>query len=222
MSKSPHSLARPEDRFSIRALHMVNTLLARVYHNLTVLTPTTIPRKGPAILVCNHISPIDPILIQSTATYRLIMWMMAKEYMELPVLGKVFRKLDVIPVDRGTRETGPMRTAFRRLHEGRVIGIFPEGKISTTNELLEFQTGVAMMAIRAKVPVYPAYLDGTQRNKDMVEAFLQRSRSIITFGPEVIFDRRDTSKESIDAATAKIKEAVKLLKNDVDAYRQMR
>jgi 1-acyl-sn-glycerol-3-phosphate acyltransferase len=212
--------SRPEDRLSIRVLHMVNTLLARVYHNLRVLKPATVPREGAAIIVCNHISPIDPVLVQSTCTYRLIMWMMAKEYMELPVLGRVFKALDVIPVDRGTRETGPMRTAFRRLHEGRIVGIFPEGRISTTNELLDFQTGVALMAIRAKVPVYPAYLDGTQRNKDMVQAFLQRSSSVITFGPEVVFDRTDTSKETIDAATAKIQSAVKLLKLEVDACRK--
>jgi 1-acyl-sn-glycerol-3-phosphate acyltransferase len=206
----------------IKSLQVVNTLLARVYHNLKVLSPAMIPRVGPAILVCNHISPIDPVLIQSTSTYRLVMWMMAKEYMDLPVLGRVFKKLDVIPVDRGTRETGPMRTAFRRLHEGRIVGIFPEGKISTINDLLEFQTGVALMAIRAKVPVYPAYLDGTQRNKSMVQAFIQRSSSVITFGPEVIFDRSDTSKETIDAATAKIRQAVNLLRLEVDAYRKMR
>ena len=112
-------------------------MLARVYHNLKVLTPSPLPRQGPAIVVCNHISPIDPILIQSACTYRVICWMMAKEYMELPVLGRVFKMLEVIPVDRGTRETGPLRTAFRRLHEGRILGIFPEGKISTTGELLE-------------------------------------------------------------------------------------
>jgi 1-acyl-sn-glycerol-3-phosphate acyltransferase len=106
------------------------------------------------------------------------------------------------------------------LHEGRIIGIFPEGKISTTNDLLDFQTGVALIAIRAKVPVYPAYLDGTQRNKEMVQAFLQRSSSVITFGPEVVFDRSDTSKETIDAATAKIKSAVNLLKLEVDDYRK--
>jgi 1-acyl-sn-glycerol-3-phosphate acyltransferase len=220
--RTKKDVPRPEDRFSIRALHVVNTMLARVYHDLKVLKPATIPRHGPAILVSNHISPIDPVLIQSTSTYRLITWMMAKEYMDLPVLGRVFKKLDVIPVERGGRETGPLRTALRRLHEGRIIGIFPEGKISTTNELLDFQTGVALMAIRAKVPVYPAYLDGTQRNKEMVQAFLQRSRSVITFGPAVIFDRSDTSKESIDAATAKIKEATNLLKIEVDAYRKMR
>ena len=173
-------------------------------------------------MVCNHFSSIDPVLIQSACSNRLITWMMAKEYMDLPVLGRVFRLLDVIPVDRGSRETGPLRTALRRLGEGRVIGIFPEGTFSTTGELLEFQTGVALMAIRAKVPVYPAYLDGTQRNKGMAQAFIVRSKSVVKFGPEVIFDRSDTSKENIEAATAKIRLAVELLRMDVDACRQMR
>ena len=220
----PHSsqLSRPEDRFSIRVLHLVNTLFGRVYHNLKVLTPATVPRQGPAIVICNHISPIDPVLVQSTCTYRLITWMMAKEYMDLPYLGSVFRKLDVIPVDRGTRETGPLRTALRRLHEGRIIGIFPEGKISSTKDMLDFQTGVALMAIRAKVPVYPAYLDGTQRGKEMVPALLSRSRSAIAFGPEVIFNRKDTSKENIDAATASLKFAMENIKLEVDAYRKVK
>jgi 1-acyl-sn-glycerol-3-phosphate acyltransferase len=222
LNKSPDHPPRPEDRLSIRALHAVNTLLARVYHNLKVLEPSRLPHRGPAIVVCNHISPIDPILLQSACTYRLITWMMAKEYMALPVLGRAFRLLDVIPVDRGTRETGPLRTALRQLKEGRIIGIFPEGKISTTGDLLDFQTGVALMAIKANVPVYPAYLDGTQRNKEMVPAFLQRSSSVISFGPEVVFDRKDTAKEAIDAATAKIKSDMQLLRIDVDAYRKKR
>jgi 1-acyl-sn-glycerol-3-phosphate acyltransferase len=220
---NPHPPAiRPEDRMSIRALHVVNTLFGRVYHNLTVLAPSTIPRDGPAIVVCNHISPIDPVLVQSAATYRLITWMMAKEYMELPVLGRVFRILDVIPVDRGSRETGPLRTALRRLKEGRIIGIFPEGKISTTNDLLEFQTGVALMAIRAKVPVIPVYLDGTQRNKEMVPALIERSTSVLTFGPEVVFDRSNTNDATLQAATKKIREALSLLRLNVDDFRKLR
>jgi 1-acyl-sn-glycerol-3-phosphate acyltransferase len=125
-------------------------------------------------------------------------------------------------VERGSRESGPLRTVFRRLGEGRVVGIFPEGMISTTNDLLDFQTGAALIAIRAGVPVYPAYLDGTQRNKEMVPAFLQRSESVISFGPEVLFSRADTSKPIVDAATEKIKSAVQSLRFDVDAYRKIR
>ena len=222
MPKQHASTIRPEDRVSIRALHVVNTLFGRAYHDLTVLAPATLPREGPAIVVCNHISPIDPVLVQSAATYRLITWMMAKEYMALPILGRVFQVLDVIPVDRGSRETGPLRMALRRLAEGRIIGIFPEGKISTSNDLLDFQTGVALMAIRAKVPVIPVYLDGTQRNKDMVPALLQRSSSVVNFGPPVDFDRSDTSVANLESATKKIREALCLLRLDVDEFRKLR
>ncbi len=198
----------------------MNTLVARVYHALTIVQPSHLPRNGPGIVVCNHISPIDPILIQSACRDRLITWMMAKEYMELPVLGRVFKLLDVIPVDRGSRETGPLRAALRHLKDGRVIGIFPEGKISTNNQLLDFQTGVALMALRARVPVFPAYLDGTQRNKTMGQAFLQRSSSQLCFGPALVFDHLDTSKQSVDQATAEIKAAIEILRNRVDESRR--
>jgi len=201
---------------------MVNTLFARIYHNLTILHPSHLPRDGPAIVVSNHISGLDPLLIQSACRYRLITWMMAREYMELPAMGRIFRVLGVIPVDRGSRETGPLRRAFRQLDNGRIIGIFPEGKIAATRELLPFQTGVALMAIRSNVPVHPVYLDGTQRNKEMGQAFFQRTRAIISFGPEVEFDRSETSKEKIDAATDAIKSAVFKLRLEVDNFRKLR
>lgn len=214
--------SRPEDQLSIRFLHAVNTLFARVYHHLTVLSPSPLPRHGPAIVVCNHLSSLDPLLVQSACTYRLITWMMAKEYMAMPGMGRVFRTLGVIPVDRGSRETGPLRTALRQLAAGRIIGIFPEGRISTTGDVLDFQTGVALMAIRAKVPVFPAYLDGTQRNREMEQAFFKRSRSVIRFGPAVELDRSDTNRETLEQATAAIRAAVNQLRLRVDASRGIR
>jgi 1-acyl-sn-glycerol-3-phosphate acyltransferase len=222
LNSSNHHLPRPEDQLSIRALHGVNTLFSRVYHNLTVLSPAKIPRTGPAIVVCNHISSLDPLLLQSACTYRLIMWMMAKEYMDIPYMGKIFQTLQVIPVDRGSRETTPMRTALRRLDEGRIVGIFPEGGISKTGDLMEFQTGVAMMAIRAKVPVFPAYQDGTQRNLDMGQAFLHRTQTVINFGAEVEFDRSNTHRSTLDAATLAIRTAMLELRSGVDDFRKVR
>jgi 1-acyl-sn-glycerol-3-phosphate acyltransferase len=217
---------RPEDRLPIRVLHAVNTLFTRVYHNLTVLEPSHLPLEGPAIVVCNHISGLDPLLVQSACKHRLITWMMAKEYMDIPAMGRIFKTLGVIPVDRGSKDSGPLRQVFRQLEQGRVIGIFPEGRISTTNQLLDFQTGVGMIALKSKVPVYPVYLDGTQRNKEMGPAFLQRSSSVIAFGPPLTFDRpgtaRDTSKERIDAVTQSIKSAVFALQGRVDSYSKVR
>ena len=216
------SHSRPEDRVPVLMLHAVNTLFTRIYHNLTILTPSHLPRHGAAILVCNHISPLDPLMIQSVCRSRLITWMMAKEYMDLPAMGRIFRTLGVIPVDRGKRETGALRQVFRQLEQGRIIGIFPEGRISTTGHLLEFQTGAALIAIRTGLPVFPVFIDGTQRNKEMAQAFLQPARSVITFGPTLSFAGLGNSKASIEQATARIKNGILNLEIQVDTFRNVR
>ena len=190
-----------------------NVLFARIYHRLTVITPPPLPAKGPAILVCNHTSGLDPLLIQSVCK-RVIVWMMAREYYEIRPLKPFFQLLEAIPVDRASRDTGAMRSALRALQEGRILGIFPEGRISTVKgQLLPFQTGVAQMAIKLKIPVYPAFLNGTQYGvSDMVPAFTHRQEATLRFGPAVEFDRSSTSRESLEAATAKLQAAVNLLR----------
>jgi hypothetical protein len=64
------------------------------------------------------------------------------------------------------------------------------------------------MAIKTKVPVFPVYLDGSQRGKEIASAVLTPGVSSITFGPEVVFDRDSTTKEALEAATQKIVKAV--------------
>jgi 1-acyl-sn-glycerol-3-phosphate acyltransferase len=150
------------------------------------------------------------MLIQSVCR-RVIVWMMAKEYYEIRLMMPIFRALEVIPVDRAARDTSAMRSALRALQEGRILGVFPEGRIETTPELLPFQPGVAQMAIKTKVRVYPAYLDGTQRGMEVGEALVRRNESSIAFGPAIEFERSSTSRDSLDAATAKIRAAVEKL-----------
>jgi 1-acyl-sn-glycerol-3-phosphate acyltransferase len=201
-------------------LHLTDILFTRVYHNLTVLAPQRIPREGPAILICNHISSIDPAFLQATVHHRLIIWMMAKEYMELPGMGWFFRTIGVIPVERSGRDTGPLRAALRELEAGHVLGIFPEGRISTTREMLPFQTGVALMAIKTGVPVLPAYIDGTQRGKEMLPAALSRNAASVTFGPEVEFDRDGgTSRQNLEQATAAMRASIERLAEQTEIIR---
>ena len=195
----------------MRLLYAGNVLVSRVYHRLQVLRPARLPRRGPAILVCNHISGLDPLLIQS-ACRRVITWMMASEYYDVKVIGWVFRTVEAIPVDRSGRDLAATRAALRAIAAGRIVGIFPEGRIETDHELLPFQTGVALMAIKTGVPVFPAYLEGTQRGKEMLPALLVPNRARLAFGPEVQFDRSSTSKSTLEQATDKIRIAVEDLK----------
>jgi 1-acyl-sn-glycerol-3-phosphate acyltransferase len=202
----------PEKRLSVRALKAFDVLFARCYHRVTVESPPRLPRAGAAILVCNHTSGLDPLLIQSVCR-RVIVWMMAKEYYDITAIGWVFRAVDAIPVERSGRDLSSTRQALRALADGRVLGIFPEGKIETSRELLPFQTGVAMMAIKTDVPVYPAYLDGTQRGKEMLPAILVPNRATLRFGPPVEFDRSGTAKPQLEEATARIQSAVAALRD---------
>jgi 1-acyl-sn-glycerol-3-phosphate acyltransferase len=156
------------------------------------------------------------MLIQS-ANQRLITWMMAKEYYDLKSLTWLYKLVEAIPVERTGRDLVATRAALRALGNGRVLGIFPEGKIETSRDLLPFQTGVAMMAIKTGVPVFPAYLDGTQRGKAMVEAIIHPRHASIRFGPAVEFSRTSTSKESLEQGTEAIKNAVSALKIATEA-----
>jgi hypothetical protein len=60
--------------------------------------------------------------------------------------------------------------------------------------------------------VYPVFLDGTQRNKTMIGGFIWPNRATLAFGPPVEFDRSDTSQETLDAATEKIRQAIEALR----------
>jgi len=199
----------PERRLPVRLLLAANHLFTRVYHQVSVKTSCPLPSKGPAILVCNHVSGLDPLLVQSGVPRRLITWMMAAEYYNISrAMDWMFKTVEVIPVQRSGRDLAATRMALRALHTGRILGIFPEGKIAETRELLPFQTGVALMAIKANVPVFPAYLDGTQRGKEMVPAVVSPNRSTLLFGPQVKLDSSSTSRESLEQNTQRIRQAI--------------
>lgn len=189
-------------------------MFTRIYHHTTILSGSTLPRKGPAILVCNHISGLDPMLIQA-ACRRMIVWMMASEYYEIRGLRWFYRRIQAIPVYRSGRDTAATRTALRALHAGKVLGVFPEGRIEPNQQLLPFQTGVAMMAMKTGIDVYPAYLEGTQRGKEMLEAIFRSNRVHISFGPAISFSRSDASKEQLEQQTTRIQKAVSELRSEV-------
>jgi 1-acyl-sn-glycerol-3-phosphate acyltransferase len=190
---------------------IANQGFCSIYHRVELIGQCTLPARGAAILVCNHVSGLDPLLIQSVCP-RMIVWMMAREYYEVRPLGWIFRTVEAIPVDRSGRDLAATRAAMRALEAGRILGVFPEGRIEKTPELLEFQTGVALLAIRSGVPVFPAYLEGTQRGKEMVGAFLLPNRARLMFGSPVEFERGDPDRGALTEATNKIASAVRELK----------
>ena len=207
---NPLAYSTPENVPIRRMLHACDRLFARVYHRLDVLSPCRLPRTGAAILVCNHTSPLDPILIQSVCP-RPIVWMMAKEYYEVRGLNWIYRQVEAIPVARSGRDMAATREALRALKYGRILGVFPEGKIEKTLDLLPFQTGIALLAGKAGVEIFPTYLDGTQRGKNMVDAVIRRQHAQIAFGTGLGVPPDTGSREAMEAVTIRVQAAVRKL-----------
>lgn len=164
----------------------LNRWYVRAYHHLTLANASTIPAEGPAILAPTHTSVLDPLLIQST-TRRRIYWLMAAEYMSIPLTGPFWRAAGIVPVHRNGRDSSATRTALRLLRDGELVGIFPEGRISPTpGERLPLSEGPARLAVRARVPLLPLLLTGgvTRHGpRHMLRPLLLPQSAALTFGP---------------------------------------
>ena len=125
-----------------------------------------VPRTGGALLALNHISYVDFVLggVAAQPSGRLVRFMAKREVFDHRVAGPVMRSLHHISVDRADG-IASYDEGVRYLHEGQVVGIFPEATISRSFELKEFKTGATRLAAAAGVPLVPVVLWGTQRLK---------------------------------------------------------
>lgn len=152
------------------------------------------PESGPAIVIGNHRSPVDPMLIwmnnhlgSRNRRPRIINFVMAREYYEISGLRWLCQTMQSIPVDRQGRDMAPAREALDRLRQGHLLGIFPEGGINTNEgpELNDAETGIAWLALHSQVPVYPVFIDNSPRPRTMISPFLTPCRVHITYGPPI-------------------------------------
>lgn len=141
------------------------------------------PAKGPVIVIANHVSYWDPIVVGS-ALPRQVHFMAKKELFSYPVFGCILRLLGAFPVSRGRPDRAAIKRALAHLKKGEVIGVFPEGTRSKTGELLPPFTGTAYIALRAGAPVCPVALIGTQHifYRGFFRKFQVRIGPVIHFG----------------------------------------
>jgi hypothetical protein len=122
-----------------------------------------IPAKGPALLVCNHVSFVDPLVILA-ASPRPIRFVMDHNIFRTPVISFVFRTGKAIPIASAKEDERLLNQAYDRVAEaleaGELVAIFPEGRITDTGELYPFRGGVKRIIDRTPVPVVPLALKG--------------------------------------------------------------
>ena len=157
-----------------------------------------VPRKGGAILAINHTSYFDFALAGTAAlpAKRYVRFMAKKEIFDNKIAGPLMRGMHHINVDR-SNGSASFVAALRSLKAGEIIGIFPEGTISTSFEIKELKSGAVRLAIGAGVPVIPTIVWGGQRvyTKGLKPNFRRRKFPVaVSFG-EPIFYSRETDVE---------------------------
>lgn len=151
------------------------------YHQLTVIGRAQLPTDGPAVIVANHTSPLDPLLIQ-TLTPRLIRWMCAREYTTIPGTAWLWRQAEVIPVARDGRDATALRAAVRVLRQGHLLGVFPEGRLQPQREVLPLRSGLSLLADSVTAPLVPVWVDGIRRGQSMLHSLLLPQRAVLNVG----------------------------------------
>lgn len=148
--------------FAQLPIYLFNLLMTRVRWRAKVEGKMAVPHGQGAVIVCNHICPVDPAFI-ALACDRPVHWMVAREYCQLPLVGLALRVLKVIPTGRSGVDTAATKLAMRYAERGDLVGMFPEGRINNDRQrfLLPGRAGAAMVALRARVPVVPCYIEGS-------------------------------------------------------------
>jgi 1-acyl-sn-glycerol-3-phosphate acyltransferase len=138
-------------------------LLIHTIHRVSTVDVERIPEEGAAVLVCNHVSYVDAIVILA-ASPRPIRFVMDHRIFRTPLLGFIFRTGKAIPIAPAHEDPWLMEKAFvdvaQALHEGELVCIFPEGKLTRTGEMNAFRGGIAKIVERSRVPVIPMALRG--------------------------------------------------------------
>ncbi len=142
-------------------LRFISFVLSRVVYRFRVVGDEHIPAEGAAILVCNHVSFVDAVLLMA-ASPRPIRFVMDRSIFAMPVLGTLFRLAKAIPI--ASRDTDPAtyEAAFvqagRVLDDGDLLCIFPEGSLTRDGTLQPFKGGVMKILQDHPVPVVPIAL----------------------------------------------------------------
>jgi len=188
-------------------LYLINVVFTRLLWHVSVKGRLPeLPGQG-AVVVCNHRAGIDPCFLE-VATRQVVHWMVAKEYCLHWSVRWFFNMAEVIPVDRSGTDTTATKTAIRYAQNGGLVGLFPEGRINTTSQLLlPGRPGAALIALRARVPVIPCYISGSPYSGSILGCLVTPAKVEVRIGRPINLSEyhgRQEDREVVEQLTRRL------------------
>jgi 1-acyl-sn-glycerol-3-phosphate acyltransferase len=144
-------------------LRFIAWILSRTLYRLTLIDHERVPEQGAAVIVCNHVSFVDFLIIAGSVR-RPIRFVMDYRIAATPVVSLLFRQGKTIPIAPEREDKATMERAFAKIAEelraGELVCIFPEGKLTSSGEMNPFRSGIERIVHETPVPVVPMALAG--------------------------------------------------------------
>jgi 1-acyl-sn-glycerol-3-phosphate acyltransferase len=184
----PITREAPPVPFLYRALRPpLRRALAR-WFDLRVDGLEHVPARGPYLIAANHHNYLDGVVLGVTVPEPISFLVMPRVWRATPLHPLFHRNIRSIPIDLERADVGALRRALQLLHEGHVVGIFPEGPFSVRGRLEPGLPGVALLALRSGVPVVPAGIRGTYEALAGRRGYIPRRVPVgVRFGPARCF-----------------------------------
>ncbi len=161
--------------------HRLTNIFCKTMGHLETRGVHHIPREGGVLLVSNHVSFLDPVIIGSAAS-REIHFMARSNAFDIPGLGKLISVYNAYPVNRGAPDLKALRNTISLLKDGNAVLIFPEGTRSVDGTLGKARDGACFIAHRAGVPTIPVFHRGAERMLPRSSSRLRRAKLTVAFG----------------------------------------
>ncbi len=176
---------------------------------MEIIHGENVPEKGGVIVATNHVSYLDPLVVGCAVKKRRATFMARQGLFKIPLL-KIFVRSFSFPVHRKNPKPSTIKEAVKRLKNGELIVMFPEGERSKDGNFLEAKRGIGTVAAMARPAIVPAFIHGTHRALPAGAKFIRPSKIKVVFGSPMVIDK--TGKDFQDKIGDDIMEGIRKLK----------
>ena len=193
---------------------LISYIFCKIYFRLEVNGADNIPEKGGVLVASNHGSFLDPVIV-GVGISRQTYYLTKQSLFEIPIFGLLIKALHTIPVRRELVSVSTFKELIKSLNAKKVIILFPEGTRSLDGKLGQGKVGVGMIALKADVPIIPAYIDGAIKAFPKNGKWIYPKKIRVIFGKPIMPNCKDLNKKNYRDISTQVMQSISSLKENI-------